>query len=189
MRLADWISSRVNPVSALAIVPLVVMSWHVFEFYDSDPLPVRIGLALSFDLLLVVLFVLMTDEHIKRSAKARATAWLCVGVLITFQLYVNVWTYWQVVEPARAVVSGTIFPLLVGAISWLASLRQMEINRVAARKPRPEVSGRPQSKPVDFVGVLATRDMVHAHLASGGELDDFRRSRNWKSVKRWAGEL
>lgn len=190
--LARYLVANVSPMNLLIAIPLVVMSWHVFTFFESDPLIVRIGLAVSFDILIVVLFVLLNDDLIRANKQATRITWLCIAVLIGFQLYVNVWVYWQEVTPVRALVSGMIFPLIVAPMSYLASLRKKQEAVVELKqekkKERQELkaviaSGYPD--PEQFEGKLITKDQVKLARQNGTSIETFKKARNWKSVKRW----
>lgn len=203
------LQKSVTGISALVAIPLIVMSYHVFQFFESDPLIVRIGLAVSFDILIVVLFYLINDDLIRKNARAIATCWVCIAVLIIFQLYVNIWVYWQEVTPVRAIISGAIFPLLVAPISYLSSLRKAEEEKEAekeARRLEREAAAQAaqeakamrrndakveavvrqkaeEAAAADWKDKLVPREAVEA----ADDIEQFRGCRNWKSVKRWHG--
>jgi hypothetical protein len=195
----NYLKHSISGMTLLIAIPLIVMSWHVFTFFESDPLIVRVGLAISFDILIVVLFVLLNDDLIRANQTATRITWLCIAVLISFQLYVNVWVYWQHVTPVRAIVSGMIFPLIVAPISYLASLRKKQEavleQREEKRKQREEIkqeikeviaSGSPD--PDAFEGQLISKDQVELARKNGTSIETFKKARNWKSVKRWWNE-
>lgn len=199
-------------ISALVAIPLIVMSYHVFQFFESDPLIVRIGLALSFDILIVVLFMLINDDLIRKNARAILTCWICIGVLIVFQLYVNIWVYWQEVGMVRAIISGAIFPLLVAPISYLASLRKVEEQkeeereeRRAAREAEKQEKAMRRSdrrneavltqRPAEAKQAAAVpaagwkgRTVPREIVEAADDIETFRGARNWRSVKRWHSE-
>lgn len=124
-------------VNYLIAVPLIVMSYHIFNFYESEPWIIRLGLAASFDVMVVVSFYLLKDEHINKVKRARQVTWATLMVLIGFQLYVNIWAYWEL-SAFRAIVSGAIFPLVVGMISYIGMIREQQAEKVEAdeRKKR-----------------------------------------------------
>lgn len=177
------LQNKANPVMLFIAVPLVVMSFHVFMFFETDPIIVRVGLAVSFDVLIIVLFHLIEDELIKKKKQAIRACWMCISVLIAFQLYVNIWVYWEEVTPVRAIVSGSIFPLLVGPISYIASLRAMEMQKKTNRTVRKASAPQPQ-KEQPWKDVNVPREEVE----KATNIETFKGARNWKSVKRWFEE-
>lgn len=114
----------------------MVMSYHIYTFYETEPQVVRIALALSFDLLVVVVFYLLKDRHIAAQKRARSITWATLYVLIVFQLFVNIWAYWHEMAPLRATVSGGIFPLTVALISYISMLREKHIEQERREQER-----------------------------------------------------
>jgi len=179
------------------------MSYHIYTFYDSEPVPIRIALALSFDLLVVAVFYFLKDEYIQRSKKAKTATWSALYMLIGFQLYVNVWAYWDL-NIVRAVVSGSIFPATVGIISYISMMREYEIEKELQKKQqKQQAAAKVQQadteadwlkmsveKPYDGVKV-DKKEIIHAFSQNEGEIsrDRFSGARNWRSVKRWWKKL
>lgn len=183
----------ISKMNYLVSVPLLVMSYHVFEFYATEPLVVRIALALSFDLLVVAVFYLLKDPYIKSNKQARQMTWIALYSLIGFQLYVNIWAYWDL-SFLRAIVSGSIFPISVGLISYIAMMREEKREKVVEKK---QVKQQVQKKlataesPADlnWSGKLATKEAVRDAFDKGLTVEAFSGSRNLKSVKRWMKKL
>lgn len=190
-------------INLLILVPLLVMSYHIYEFFDSVPWLFRIGLAVSFDLLVIVVFQQLKDRHIQASAHARRVTWATLYVMIGFQLYVNIWAFWHL-DPARAVASGVIFPLIVGLISYINMLRdqaiQDERRQLAARdaaeqkalgaESTTELALLAEQRP--FEGEHVEKALViKAFAEDESELSRqrFSGAKNWRSVKRWWKKL
>ena len=194
---------KISTVNWLVAVPLLVMSYHIYTFYDSEPLPLRIALAISFDLLVISVFYFLKDEYIRRSKRAMQTTWAALYVLIGFQLYVNVWAYWDL-SLVRALVSGAIFPLTVGLISYISMLREEQIeDEKQKQQARKEAVKKIQSADTEadwqimaveqpFKDMKITKQqVVNAFAQDPGEVsrDRFSGARNWRSVKRWWNKL
>lgn len=188
LNLLDDIRERANGLTLLVAVPLIVMSYHVYQFFETDPFIVRIGLAISFDILIVVLFFLINDDLIKKNKQAIRTCWICISVLIGFQLYVNTWVYWGDVSAVRALVSGAIFPLLVAPISYIASLRKSEEMKVEKRqRQRTHKAALPKIKNVEPAPdqIWKDQNVPRELVEASASIEPFRGARNWRSVKRW----
>ena len=191
----ELLKHKANGVMLFAAIPLIVMSYHVFQFFEHDPFAVRLGLAVSFDVLIIVLFVLINDDYIKKNKSAIRACWTCIAALIAFQLYVNTWVYWGEVHPLRAIVSGSIFPLLVAPIAYISSLRAVEQEKREQqrqkrqeRKEKPVVAAIANGQQVEHTGwkdINVPKDTVLKAASNGETIDQFRGARNWKSVKRW----
>ncbi|MEQ9393273.1 MAG: hypothetical protein RLO03_13805 [Balneola sp.] len=119
------IPKKLQNINYLVAVPLIVMSYHIFNFYETEPTLVRISLALSFDLMVVVCFYLLKDPMIAKLKHAKKATWIALLVLISFQLYVNVWAYWEL-HWFRAVLSGSILPVSVAFITYISMLREQQ---------------------------------------------------------------
>ena len=186
-------------------VPLVVMSVHLYQFFETDHWLVRLALSASFDVLVVALFYFLKDEHIKKNKTALKMTWSALFVLIGFQVYVNVWAYWEL-NWFRALVSGSIFPVLVGMISYIGMMREERVEKAvqvkskqkeralsvqSARNSENSETERALSVPktvkaVENTSRLASKEAVIAAVKSGRGIEEFRGCSNWRSVKRWA---
>ncbi len=187
------------PINYLIAVPLIVMSYHIYSFYETEPILTRIALAISFDVMVVVCFYLLKDPWIKRNKTGMRVTWGVLLVLISFQLYVNVWAFWEL-HWARAFISGSIFPITVACLSFIGMLREQGQEKTTTRKPKPatqlttapqkQLPGRGQDRPWKDKNVPK-----EAVIKAWGEtpsldvLERFRGARNWKSVKNWVGKL
>lgn len=194
---------KISSVNWLIAIPLVVMSYHIYEFFETEPLIIRIGLALSFDLLVVAVFYLLKDQAIKQSEKARRWTWISLYVMIVFQLYVNVWAYWEL-NTARALVSGAIFPAVVGLISYVSMLRE-DILEQQRREAREQAEKEQRAFDAEGTAELALvaeerpfqdckvdKELVIKAFAddqSEVSRDRFRGASNWRSVRRWWKKL
>ena len=194
---------KISAVNWLVAVPLIVMSYHIYTFYETEPFILRIALAISFDLLVIAVFYFLKDEYISRSRKARIATWSALYLLIGFQLYVNVWAYWHL-NIFRAVISGSIFPATVGLISYISMQREHEIDKELQKKQqKQQAAAKVQQadteadwlkmsveKPYDGVKV-DKKEIIHAFSQDEGEIsrDRFSGARNWRSVKRWWKKL
>lgn len=196
-------SIKPSAINWLIAVPLMVMSYHIYLFYESEPAVIRVALALSFDLLVVVVFYFLKDEHIAGSTQARRVTWWTLWVMIAFQLYVNVWAYWDL-GWLRGFVSGAIFPAVVGLVSYVSMLREKELERkrrlAAGRAERDEeafgivdaadLALLAEERP--FEGERLDKALViRAYKEDQSELsrDRFLGASNWRSVKRWWDKL
>lgn len=194
---------KISSVNWLVAVPLIVMSYHIYTFYESEPPVLRISLAISFDLLVIAVFYFLKDEYIRRSARARKATWATLYLLIGFQLYVNVWAYWHL-SLFRAIMSGSIFPFTVGLISYISMLREKEIEADREQQQKKESAKKliqTASTEADWQLMAADQtwkdmrvtktDVVNAFSQSGEEVsrDRFSGARNWRSVKRWWTKL
>lgn len=190
-------------INVLILVPLLVMSYHIWEFFSTVPPVFRIGLAVSFDLLVIVVFQQLKDRYIQASDHARRVTWATLYVMIGFQLYVNIWAFWHL-APARAVASGVIFPLIVGLISYINMLRdqaiQEERRQLAAREETEQkVLGAESpaelallSEQRPFEGEKVDKALVikaYAEDQSELSMQRFAGAKNWRSVKRWWEKL
>lgn len=124
---------QISNLNYLVAVPLIVMSYHIFNFYETEPWVIRLGLAASFDVMVVVCFYLLKDEFISKVKVARQVTWATLVILILFQLYVNIWAYTDL-HWFRALISGSIFPLVVGLISYIAMIREKTLESVQAKE-------------------------------------------------------
>lgn len=188
--------NQINTLNYITAVPLIVMSYHIYKFYETEPVIIRIALAVSFDLMVVVCFYLLKDEYLSRIAKARKATWAVLLVLITFQLYVNIWAYWDL-HPFRAILSGSIFPVVVGLISYISSLRQHQQEKIESKKkpvPRTQPSASAATKtassnvsdsPNQWKGLRVEKDVVASAFKRFESIEQFRGASNWRSVKRW----
>jgi hypothetical protein len=161
------------------------MSYHIYKFYETEPVIIRIALAVSFDLMVVVCFYLLKDEFLAKIKKARQATWTVLLVLIVFQLYVNIWAYWDL-HPFRAILSGSIFPVVVGLISYISSLRQHQQEKKETKKkfvPRSqasadsvaqtETSSTPTTPPNTWKGLRVEKDKVRSVFNSQESIDQF----------------
>jgi hypothetical protein len=193
----------INTLNYIIAVPLIVMSYHIYNFYETEPVLVRIALALSFDLMVVVCFYLLKDELIAKRKQARQATWGVLILLIAFQLYVNVWAYWDL-HWFRAFLSGGIFPLTVAMVSYIGMLREQEHEK---KEEKAQAKAEVQSKIAELqsptnVKLIAAEqpwknelvdktDVIKAFADSPETetMEVFRGARNWKSVKRWWKKL
>lgn len=194
---------KISSINWLVAVPLIVMSYHIYTFYESEPFILRIALALSFDLLVVAVFYFLKDDYIRRNQKARIATWAALYMLIGFQLYVNVWAYWHL-NIFRALVSGSIFPATVGLISYIAMQREHELE-VERQKNQKKKEAKKLIQSADtkedwlkmsvdqpYKGLRVTKaQVIEAYSQDGSEVsrDRFSGARNWKSVKRWWNKI
>lgn len=186
-------SLTVSNINYLVAVPLIVMSYHVYEFFGTEPFLIRLALAVSFDLLVVAVFYFLKDPYIKSNKSARQMTWIALYSLIGFQLYVNVWAYWDL-HWFRAIISGSIFPASVGLISYISMMREEKREKVVEKKQvkqqvqkKIEATGSPAE--INWSGKLATKEAVIEAYSQGLTVDAFSGSRNLKSVKRWMQKL
>lgn len=195
---------QISNLNYLVAVPLFVMSYHIFNFYETEPWVIRLGLALSFDIMVVACFYLLKDEFISKVKIARQVTWATLVILIVFQLYVNIWAYSDL-HPFRAVLSGSIFPLVVGLISYIAMIREKTLEKeVAAEQKQQEVVSKiaeaesaaellliAEQRPFRDKRVDKT-EVIRAY-SKNDNIDQVREiflgSTNMKSVDRWLGKL
>jgi len=128
---------QISNLNYLVAVPLFVMSYHIFNFYETEPWVIRLGLAASFDVMVVVCFYLLKDEFISKVKIARQVTWATLVILIGFQLYVNIWAYADL-HWFRALISGSIFPLVVGLISYIAMIREKTLETEVAQQQKKQ---------------------------------------------------
>tara|TARA_Y100001935_G_scaffold253785_1_gene260965 strand:- start:167798 stop:168394 length:597 start_codon:yes stop_codon:yes gene_type:complete len=188
---------NINALTYFTAVPLLVMSYHIFNFFETEPVIIRIGLALSFDVLVVISFYLLKDEYLIRQKKAKKAIWAVLMVLISFQLYVNIWAYWDL-HPLRAILSGSIFPLVVGLLSYIGTLRQYQEEKIEARQqkkrrqqptPAPSSTAGSGVNERPYAGDLVEKEVVITAHAAGSSIELFKGAKNWRSVKRWYKKL
>lgn len=190
-------------INLLILVPLLVMSYHIWEFFSTVPALFRVGLAVSFDLLVIVVFQQLKDRHIQANDHARRVTWATLYIMIGFQLYVNIWAFWEL-DPARAVASGVIFPLIVGMISYINMLRDQAIQaerrqqqaraeteqKVLGAESAAELALLADQRP--FEGQKVDKALVikaYAEDPTELSMQRFAGAKNWRSVKRWWEKL
>lgn len=196
--------TKISNLNYIIAVPLVVMSYHIFHFYETEPWPIRLGLAISFDLMVVLVFYLLKDEYINRVKRARQVTWATLMVLIGFQLYVNIWAYWEL-SLFRALVSGGIFPLTVGLITYIGMVReqQAEMDRAQENKKKKALNSLAKAETPEEITKIASErpyrdkrvdkaDVITAYERNPA-IDETRElflgSTNMKSVDRWLNKL
>jgi hypothetical protein len=196
------IPKKLQNLNYLVAVPLIVMSYHIFNFYETEPTLVRISLALSFDLMVVVCFYLLKDPMIAKLKHAKKATWIALLVLISFQLYVNVWAYWEL-HWFRAVLSGSILPVSVAFITYISMLREQqaeikeakEIKKLEAVEKIDEISDSTDMQVLaseyPFEGVKVSKaDVIKAFKKDPKTASDlFLRCANRRSVLRWLKKL
>jgi len=183
---------KISSINTIVAVPLIVMSYHMYGFFAGDPAVLRFALAASFDLMVVAVFYLLKDEHIKKNKRALQMTWIALYVLIAFQLYVNVWAYWEL-NYFRAFMSGSILPISVGLITYISMMReehQEEAKRKRALKKQSlqlESSSLEQSKDAWEGERVSKQEARSAFLADTGEENkrQFSKASNYRSVTRW----
>lgn len=197
--------NKISTVNYIIAVPLVVMSYHIYNFYQTEPWLIRLGLAISFDLMVVVCFYLLKDPYINKLKRARQVTWAALMVLISFQLYVNIWAYWELSLP-RALVSGGIFPLTVGLITYIGMIReqQAEVEEEAISKKKKALRVLEEASTPEEIAEIAKDRPFRDKLADKHEdvipawnrnpnIDQVREifigARNMKSVDRWLYKL
>jgi len=200
----DMPRPTISTINYLIAVPLIVMSYHIYNFYETEPVVIRVGLAVSFDLMVVICFYLLKDRYIAASRQARMVTWATLMVLVLFQLYVNVWAYAHL-HWLRAAISGGIFPLVVALVSYIGMLREKHADLEAAAKRKEEreasrldrmstatellalATGRPYAdRRVEKADVIKAYG-IHDNITQTREL--FLGSTNMKSVDRWLEKL
>ena len=196
------IPKKLQNINYLVAVPLIVMSYHIFNFYETEPTLVRISLALSFDLMVVVCFYLLKDPMIAKLKHAKKATWIALLVLISFQLYVNVWAYWEL-HWFRAVLSGSILPVSVAFITYISMLREQQAEIKEAKETKKqeavekidEISGAIDMKALaseyPFEGMHVSKSEVIKAFNKDPKngLDLFIRSKNRRSTQRWWEKL
>ena len=185
--------NNISNINYLVIVPLIVMSYHVYEFFSTEPLLIRISLAISFDLLVVAVFYLLKDDYIARTKSARQMTWAALYTLIGFQLYVNVWAYSDL-HWLRAGISGSIFPAVVGLISYISVMRESKAEKVQQKKQKQKKQQKALEEAgsvieVSWSGKLVKKEHVRDAYKKGLSVETFSGCRNLKSVKRWMNKL
>lgn len=196
--------SKVSNLNYLVAVPLIVMSYHIFNFYETEPWVIRLGLAVSFDIMVVACFYLLKDEFIMKVKSARQVTWTTLVILIGFQLYVNIWAYADL-HWFRAVLSGAIFPLVVGLISYIAMMREkvVETEEAQEKKQKEVVAKIEEADSAAELLLIAEErpyrgkrvdkaDVIRAY-SKNNNIDQVREiflgATNMKSVDRWLDKL
>lgn len=196
------IPKTLHNINYLVAVPLIVMSYHIYNFYETEPMPVRIALALSFDLMVVVCFYLLKDPVIAKLKHAKKATWSALLVLISFQLYVNIWAYWDL-HWFRAIISGSILPVSVAFITYISMLREQQHDIVEAKEIRKKESvqkieqldGSTDMKLLavqhPFEGVQVSKEEVIKAFQKDSKTasDLFLKCKNRRSVLRWLKKL
>ncbi|MEP2447553.1 MAG: hypothetical protein ABJI69_10015 [Balneola sp.] len=196
------IPKKLQNINYLVAVPLIVMSYHIFNFYETEPTLVRISLALSFDLMVVVCFYLLKDPMIAKLKHAKKATWIALLVLISFQLYVNVWAYWEL-HWFRAVLSGSILPVSVAFITYISMLREQQAEIKEAKETKKqeavekidEISGAIDMKALaseyPFEGIQVSKaEVIKAFKKEPKTAKDlFLRCKNRRTVLRWFEDL
>jgi len=190
-------------INYLVAVPLIVMSYHIFNFYESEPALVRVGLALSFDLMVVLCFYQLKNPAIANHKLAKQATWCTLLVLIAFQMYVNIWAYWEL-HWFRAIVSGMILPVTVAMVTFVSMLRDQQ-TELAQEKEHQKQQAREKIKQIymeesglqelaserPFKDVKVTKpeviDAFNTDPENGRDL--FLGCANMRSVRRWWKKL
>lgn len=123
----------------------MVMGWHMFNFYDGDPTVIRWALFVSFDIIVFVLFDALNDSFIKKHKTGVRLLWIGIGLILTFQLVVNVMAYSHESNFAKAFLKGSIFPVLVGILVYIGTIRNGEVEKAEVKKA---VSDLKKSEPI-----------------------------------------
>ncbi len=193
---------RLPKISGMTLIlagPLVAMSWHIFEVYSTDIFPVRVFLAVSFDLIIIGMYRYLTDDNLKKDTIAYSVLWTAIGVVAMFQIYVNITVYMNSgkMTLADSIALGGIFPTLVNLVAFVDARRNHKIednekkksDRIA-RQSVPK-SAVPADAIEDLRGKKLTRDDAREWLAKGYQVQQLRRASNWRSIQRWAdhGEI
>lgn len=176
--------------------PLLVMSFHIYEIYQSDHWLVRIMLAIGFDLIVIALYRYLDDRSIKRDVWAYRVLWTAIMLVAVFQMIVNIYAYWSVDGMVLAIVKGGVFPLLVNMVAFVDARKtnyevQVEERQQARQNAQHLVlAANRYNVPADesFRGVNVSKGEFEAFLKAGKKLEEFRLASNWKSLKRWSLE-
>lgn len=179
------------------------MSYHIYGFYSSEPGVVRVMLAISFDIMVVVCFYLLKDPLISKLSRAKRATWCVLMVLIVFQLYVNIWAYWHE-GWGKAIIQGSIFPITVALISYIGMLRQQQAEKLEAKEAdQQQATTKIQqiASPVDAAELANEKPWkdkrvpksavieAYKQLPTEAGKEVFRGASNWRSVGRWWGKL
>jgi len=196
--------TTISTINYLIAVPLIVMSYHIYNFYETEPVVIRVGLAVSFDLMVVVCFYLLKDKRIAADQHARKVTWITLMVLVIFQLYVNIWAYANL-NWARAAISGGIFPVTVALISYIGMLREKQADLEASEQRKKQRKAKKLNDiggKTELLALAAERPYadervqksdvirafgIHDDITTTREL--FLGSTNMKSVDRWLEKL
>jgi uncharacterized BrkB/YihY/UPF0761 family membrane protein len=191
--------SKLPKLSGMTLVisaPLLVMSFHIYEIYQSDHWLVRIMLAIGFDLIVIALYRYLDNRSIKRDVWAYRVLWSAILLVAVFQMIVNIYAYWFVDGAVLAVVKGGIFPLLVNMVAFVDARKvNYEIQIEERIQARQNAQNSPSSVlrfrlPADetFRQVNLTKAEFESLIKAGRHLDELRLARNWKSLKRWSAD-
>lgn len=168
--LSQLLQNLSSPKTLVAIL-MLTMSYHVFVFFDSEPFLIRLLLAVTFEVLSIFFFSLVTTKK----KKLRKVVWYALGTLFSFQLYVNCFVLWDWSQIAKSLASGSIFPIMFGfAVYVIATEEDLPLKVVSAPEPQQ----------ITDAGKVTKEEVLAAKIA-GREVTIFKDASNYRSVRRW----
>ena len=188
-RIKDFIEQPTAVVWLLALV----MAYHVYEFSHTEPFAVRLLISASVDILAIFFY-----NRLIRTTQKRV-AWAAIIMLLCFQIYVNVWNYWEPDNLINSVIKGSFFPISFGMAIYFIQGQYAERDDMARReqkrierKNRTKGDNITASPTTAKPSVLAKKvEIVNARQngESPAEIyDRFKKYSNRRSVQRWINE-
>lgn len=192
------LTPRFPKLSGMTLIlagPLVAMSWHIFEVYSTDILPVRVFLAVSFDLIIIGMYRYLTDEKVSGDETAYRVLWIAIGVVAVFQIYVNITVYLNSgkMKLFDSIMLGGIFPTLVNLVAFVDARRNNKVIKAEEKQARkieklttPRTVTPTETAIEELRGRSLSRDEAKSWLNQGYAVQQLRRASNWRSIQRWA---
>lgn len=135
-----------SSLNLLLIAPMAVMAVHLADYYQTDNIIVRWTLAISFDLIAVVLFNYLTNgKQMRKSPRFKKGVLTGITLVLVYQLFINIRAYWMT-DGIEAILKGGIFPVLVAVLAYLAAIHSDIIQAEEAKKA-PAVPITPNQAP------------------------------------------